>query len=608
MMGDKEIEKQLRDLLEPVAALAALLRVAEAGAAQDLQRVELQHLPSARNLVHYLAVRRHDLRALQDRLADVGLSSLGRMESCVATTLTSVLELLSRACGVALPVRADERLTLDAGRTRLTHTTDLLLGAPRARRGTRILVTLPSEAADDGALVRDLLRSGMDAARINCAHDTPAAWQRMIENVRRAAVECSTGCRILMDLPGPKLRTGALAPGPRVIKLRPRRDACGRVLEPARAWLGATGRADGAIQIPVSDAGRGHLRPGDVLRIVDARDARRSLLVTEVTHAAAAVESRKTVYIPAGAVLRHARGHCHVGGLPAVEQPLVVRPGDTLLVTRDQTPGSAGPPPHIPCTLPDVFADVRAGERIWFDDGEIGGRIRAASAEQLTVEITDARASGSKLRADKGINLPETALHASIFDVRDEANLAFIAEHADLVGFSFVRYPSDIVALHDRLAALGRRDLGVVLKIETRDAFQNLPSLLLTAMRRPVVGVMIARGDLAIECGWERLAEVQEEILWICEAAHLPVIWATQVLEQLAKDGRPSRAEITDAAMSARAECVMLNKGAHQVETVRVLDDILCRMAHHQTKKRSMLRRLALADHFADRSDRAART
>lgn len=74
---------------------------------------------------------------------------------------------------------------------------------------------------------------------------------------------------------------------------------------------------------------------------------------------------------------------------------------------------------------------------------------------------------------------------------------------------------------------------------------------------------MIARGDLAVECGYERMAEVQEEILWICEAAHLPVIWATQVLESLAKKSQPSRAEITDAAMGERPECVMLNKGPH---------------------------------------------
>jgi pyruvate kinase len=113
---------------------------------------------------------------------------------------------------------------------------------------------------------------------------------------------------------------------------------------------------------------------------------------------------------------------------------------------------------------------------------------------------------------------------------------------------------------------------------------------------------MIARGDLAVECGWERLAELQEEILWICESAHLPVVWATQVLEHLAKEGRPSRAEITDAAMAERAECVMLNKGPHLTEAVEVLDNILRRMETHQTKKRSMLRPLALAERFATRT------
>ena len=106
---------------------------------------------------------------------------------------------------------------------------------------------------------------------------------------------------------------------------------------------------------------------------------------------------------------------------------------------------------------------------------------------------------------------------------------------------------------------------------------------------------MIARGDLAVECGYERLAEVQEEILWICEAAHLPVIWATQVLESLAKKGQPSRAEITDAAMGERAECVMLNKGPHIVAAVSALDDILRRMQDHQSKKSSRLRPLHLS-------------
>ena len=111
-------------------------------------------------------------------------------------------------------------------------------------------------------------------------------------------------------------------------------------------------------------------------------------------------------------------------------------------------------------------------------------------------------------------------------------------------------------------------------------------------LRSPIVGVMIARGDLAVECGYERLAELQEEILWLAEAAHIPVIWATQVLEGLTKTGKPSRAEVTDAAMGERAECVMLNKGPHVIKAIQMLDNILQRMQGHQQKKRALLRRL----------------
>jgi pyruvate kinase len=163
-----------------------------------------------------------------------------------------------------------------------------------------------------------------------------------------------------------------------------------------------------------------------------------------------------------------------------------------------------------------------------------------------------------------------------------------------MIGMSFLHEPEDLFELQRCLDSLGRRDIGIVLKIETVRAFENLPRLLLTGMRSPPLGVMVARGDLGVELGFERLAEVQEEILWLCEAAHVPVIWATQVLENLTKSGQPSRAEVTDAAMSARAECVMLNKGPLVLEAVRFLDDVLRRMHGHQQKKFSMLRRLAV--------------
>jgi pyruvate kinase len=166
----------------------------------------------------------------------------------------------------------------------------------------------------------------------------------------------------------------------------------------------------------------------------------------------------------------------------------------------------------------------------------------------------------------------------------------------DIVGLSFVRRPEDVLRLEQELTRLDAQHLGVVLKVETRRGFENLPRLLLTAMQSPPVGVMVARGDLAVEVGFDRMAEVQEEILWLCEAAHVPVIWATQVLEGLAKRGAPTRAEVTDAVMSGRAECVMLNKGPHVVEAVRFLSGLLERMEAHRAKQRPRLRRLAVSE------------
>jgi pyruvate kinase len=292
--------------------------------------------------------------------------------------------------------------------------------------------------------------------------------------------------------------------------------------------------------------------------------------------------------------------------LPSQERPIVLCPGDILILTRDPHPGRSAvldttgrllTPARISCTLPAIFDDVEVGERIWLDDGKIGGMIerKRSKPDSLEIRIVQAKFAGEKLRADKGINLPDSHLRLPALTEKDIEDLSFVVKNADMVGMSFVQDVSDIRTLQDRLLELSETTPGIVLKIETRRAFDQLPALILEAMRSPRFGVMIARGDLAVESGFERMAEVQEEMLWICEAAHCPAIWATQVLESLAKNGAPSRAEITDAAMGNRAECVMLNKGPHIVQAVQTLDNILHRMENHQTKKQSMLRQLRLA-------------
>jgi pyruvate kinase len=163
-----------------------------------------------------------------------------------------------------------------------------------------------------------------------------------------------------------------------------------------------------------------------------------------------------------------------------------------------------------------------------------------------------------------------------------------------MVGYSFVQRAGDIALLQRELAGRAERLelITLVAKIETHLAIRNLPELIVQGAGSQPMAVMIARGDLAVEVGPRRLSELQEEILWLCEAAHVPVIWATQVLDTFVHKGTQHRAEITDAAMAGRAECVMLNKGPYVADAITLLDDVLAAMEGHQFKKASRMRAL----------------
>jgi pyruvate kinase len=608
--------REIGALLGELDALARDMNQAETQNRSLLEGIKPQSRASACNLLHYLALRRHDLRKLQPRLTALGLSSLGRSEARILESVDSVraaLSALARDEAVRTIVDTDgvEAQELLADRTRA------LLGPAPANRDVRIMVTMPTEAADDYTLVYSLVRAGMDCMRINCAHDNRATWGRMIEHLRKASEALNRPCRVAMDIAGPKLRTGPLQPGPAVIKISPDRDPFGHILAPARIWLTDNRRrrappAAARASLPVSSQDLRRVNVNDDLDFTDARGSARSLHVLDVTPDGVWAELCKTAYLVPGTKLfrRGAKRKvalCTIGKLTTPARAVIVRPGDSLLVTRNLKTGQPArrdargqllTPARIGCTLPEAFEHVRPGHAIWFDDGKIGGVIERVEPHRVCVKIQHARERGEKLQSDKGINLPDTVLPFSAMTAKDVEDLKFIVRHADIVSLSFANDAADVRLLNKHLKRLGGDDLGVILKIETRRGFENLPEMLFAALRFARCGVMIARGDLAVECGFERLAEVQEEILWICEAAHVPVIWATQVLESLAKEGIPSRAEITDAAMSERAECVMLNKGPHICKAVTVLDDILQRMQTHVTKKRSILRGLKLADRF----------
>ena len=572
---------------------------------EELALVHPSLRQGATNLVHYLALRKFDIRALQQDLAALGLSSLGHAERDVMASIHAV----QKAIGGVSPDRDD--LVLRDSRT--DEHKRAVLGPCPDERDTSIMVTLPTEASSDDFLIPEMLAAGMNIARINCARDDEPVWTAMIEKVRKACKSSGSECRVFMDLAGPKIRTGDLSPGPRVIHIRPRRDPLGRVLAPRHirfipedvVWGGTK-----AAIIPVPRECIEYAHVGDEIRFKDTRGKKRRLAVIQKDDKGLVLETYKGAYIATGTKLRLHRTEegeklrYRVGELPIIELPILLRPGDTFILDGKNIPGAPAvegddghvvEDAHIPCRQPEVFEFVSAGDRISLNDGKIEGIVQIVSEDQLEAEITKAKPTGSRLRSDRGINFPDSDIRLPGLTSSDKENLKFVMKHADAVGMSFVRTPADVKLLQEEMRNLGDAELGLVLKIETRKGFKNLSRLLLTAMQRYPVAVMIARGDLAVECGWERLAELQEEILWICEAAQVPVIWATQVLELNAKKGQPSRAEISDAAMSEQADCVMLNKGPHIIATIRMLDNILRRMRGHQDKRAARLKKLRLS-------------
>ena len=577
-----------------LVALEDLMHQMETHHESDIMAVDPAHLLDAVNLVHYLALRRGDVSHLQRWLENAASRrSADANPTFWLPSRASAPRSTVRHPALARPSRALKRVVPPS-----TTIRTLSLAPVPPGRVPRIMVTLPSEAADDYGLVRRLVLLGMDIARINGAHDDPGAWQRMARNVRRASGDVGRSCRISMDLPGPKLRTGPLSEGPQIAKLRPERDLRGVPITPAVASLSTPGAPGtcGTV-LPVDRSWIERRKPGDTIRLVDARGSCRELRVIGTRPESCEVEIWDTTYFETGTALSCDSDVTLVGALARIPQFHLLCVGDVLMLTRALNPatpwrhGQSGIP-GIGCTFPSVFEAARAGQRVILDDGKLTGIIEDVTPDELRVRILSAAPKGSRYGAEKGINLPDTDLNAAAVSDADLPLLEVAAAHADMVAVSFLRHEKDVDEIHAYLKRVRAEHLGIILKIETTAAFARLPEILLHAMRSPLVGVMIARGDLAVEAGYERLAEVQEEILWLCEAAHLPVIWATEVLDQLARTGRPSRAEVTDAAMAQRAECVMLNKGPHIDTAMRVLDDILRRMSRHQRKKTPLLQPL----------------
>ncbi len=271
-----------------------------------------------------------------------------------------------------------------------------------------------------------------------------------------------------------------------------------------------------------------------------------------------------------------------------------LKAGDRFTLVRAATLFGNDATIEAVCEPADVLAHLAVGTEVSLDDGRLGGVVEACQPDGVVVRVLRSQLKGFKMKPERGMTFPRADLKLDPLTPNDLTDLDFVANHADMVGFSFVQSAGDISRMQDELARR-RPDwqrLGIIAKIETAQAVTNLPDIIVRAAGRQAFGVMIARGDLAVAIGFERLAEMQEEILWLCEAAHVPVIWATQVLEEMVKSGLPTRGEMTDAAMAGRAECVMLNKGPNVGDAIAALRGLLHRMMEHQSKKTSRLRAL----------------
>ena len=479
--------------------------------AQDMKEAERKFSPSLSelhdhfkhsgvNLIHYLVLRNHEIREIQEYLHHIGLSSLANSESHTLSQLINVLSWLKYK--EPNKRKATSCTYEEASRLQLLHTEELL-GVLPSENGPHIMVTFSTELMQDRKLVEEMLNEGMTVARINCAHDTQEEWSKMISILKKAIARTGKNCKVYMDIAGPKIR----------------------------------------------------------IKRIEAIKKN---------------ESEK---------------------LPVKEgQKLILTHPDTGAFKKKKGKGKTNILHIEPKELLDM---IKEGEHIFFDDGKFEAKVTKVNPGFVEVEIVRISAKNHFLKPERGINLPDSEISIPTLTEEDKLHMPFICEHADMIGYSFVNSTSDIEELRKEIQKFAsRRKPSIILKIERLSAIQNLPALLINGMKDEALGVMIARGDLAVEIGFERLSEIQEEILWICEAAHVPVIWATQVLETLNKTGYATRSEITDAAMSGRAECVMLNKGQHIVKTIETLRDILTRQQGHVNKKRYIMRPLGIAKSF----------
>ena len=334
--------------------------------------------------------------------------------------------------------------------------------ADSARRRAKIICTIGPSCHSEAAM-RDLMRMGMDVARLNFSHGSHEDHARHIERLRRAAQrEGRTGC-IMQDLQGPKIRTGRLE--------------------------------------------------------------------------------------------RH--------------EQVLLKTGSVVVITPRDVEGTAT---RIPTTFPDLAREVEPATRILLSDGLIELRVKTVRGKDLVCEVVN----GGLLGEHKGINLPGVALSIPALTEKDRIDLEFGLKHGvDMVAISFVRSASDVRTVKEILARHGS-DIPVIAKLEKPQAIDHLEEIL-----EVTDGVMVARGDLGVEVAPEKVPVIQKRVIRRAAAWRKPVITATQMLESMVENPRPTRAEASDVANAIfdGSDAVMLSAetatGRYPREAVAIMSRIV---------------------------------
>ncbi len=332
-------------------------------------------------------------------------------------------------------------------------------------RRTKIVATLGPASRELDQIVA-LLQAGVDVVRINCSHASADGIRESVARVRRAAVQLDRPVGILLDLQGPKIRTGK-APAPIV------------------------------------------LARGDVLTVVMS---------------------------------------------------------DAVIASGTR----------VGTTYTGMVDDVTPGDVVIFADGALSGRVTAIRRDTTPGEVDITIDDGGELGSHKGINLPGVAVSAPCLTEKDIADLEVgVKAGVDFVALSFVREGTDVLELRSHLRRLGVPDLPVIAKIEKPQAVANIQEIL------PVVeGIMVARGDLGVEMSLERIPVLQKELIAAANKAGVLVITATQMLDSMERNPRPTRAETTDVANAVLdgTDAVMLSgetaAGKYPIRAVETMDRI----------------------------------